>query len=520
MTAAASAAAPLPELARLDSDEELEAALARLSPEETLQAVLATRGLEERTRLLWAMEDARRREVVEQLPSPLLAALIQNLEEDNRYLLGDVSVSAFRRLLQLCSPSRQYGWLQTALSFTDARANLLPLLLPTRELAELLLTRPAFERHVRALADYPLEEQRLPPELLLNPAQALVDLHSGELLVRFPVDDPPLARLLQLILDTDPDRYADLLREALALLDYRENHPEEALDLTQAPVLVPEEALDTEPESPVAGPGEPAPSPAGDSPPGLVPLDGAPLEVLLASASGPERAAREAEFEALCIRQAVAEGGSFLTRDLNRIARRVAAYVLLGGDGPLSLAQRLRRGERRVEGLRQIALRLRPIVDILPSRSRRLVAALHPPVLDLDSSGRPCLQLPPDPGGEECVSLTDCRAGLEEARAWVALARHLGLDRTRAALTRSGGAEALIARIGQAAVLYGRVDPDLFEPADRIRFRSYVRARALLPQAEAALDRALEQAGPVLEPQAVRSLLLAALRRTAAEEEA
>src|SRR5690349_6066493 len=120
-------------LVSIEGDEEaLETALSAASPAIAARAVAAAPSLQRKTALLWAMDDRQRREALELLHPALIGALVQNLEEDNRYLLGDVSLEAFRSLLRLCSPERKYYWVLTALSFTDARANALPLLLTTR----------------------------------------------------------------------------------------------------------------------------------------------------------------------------------------------------------------------------------------------------------------------------------------------------------------------------------------------------------------------------------------------------
>jgi DNA-binding transcriptional ArsR family regulator len=163
-------------LARVESPDELTELLASLPVEAAALAVRRAPELERKTEILWALEDRQRRQVLEQLPTTLIAALVQNLEDDNRYLLGDLSAERFDELLSLCSPERRYYWLSTAVSFTDARANVLPLLQDPKELAEALLTRPEFEVHVRAVADHPIERERVPPDLMDDPLAALVEL--------------------------------------------------------------------------------------------------------------------------------------------------------------------------------------------------------------------------------------------------------------------------------------------------------------------------------------------------------
>src|SRR5687768_6460950 len=136
-------------LLSLEEEEALESALAAADPLVAGQAVCAAPTLERKTTLLWAMEDRQRRQALEMVPPALIGALVQNLADDNRYLLGDLSLERFRDLLRLCSPERQFYWVNTALSFRDARANLLPLLLTTTELVDIFLTRADFEDHLR-----------------------------------------------------------------------------------------------------------------------------------------------------------------------------------------------------------------------------------------------------------------------------------------------------------------------------------------------------------------------------------
>src|SRR4051794_5087077 len=166
---ARNASSAIETLLATEDEEALEAALASAGPVLAARAVGAAPTLERKTELLWAMDDRQRRETLDLVHPALVGALVQNGEEDNRYLLGDLSLEAFRALLDLCSPERKYYWLTTALSFTDARANALPLLLPTRDLVDIFLTRAEFEEHLRAVADYPLEDARVPPEMMADP---------------------------------------------------------------------------------------------------------------------------------------------------------------------------------------------------------------------------------------------------------------------------------------------------------------------------------------------------------------
>ncbi len=518
-------------LLETEDEDALEAALAGADPAVAARAVSAAPTLQRKTDLLWAMEDAQRREALELVPPALIAALVQNLEDDNRYLLGDLSLEQFRAVLSLCSAERKYYWLVTALSFTDARANLLPLLLTTRELVEILNTRAEFGEHLRAIGDYPLESQRLPPDALADPAQALLDLVGPDDFLRvFPVPDETLASLLRTVLDYDADRYVDLIRDGLRLLDYAENHPEEWETLTETPVLL--DYLEPIPvlREPEALPPLPA---LEDGPPvALAPLPRTPL-ARVAGALPPAQQRRVlGELHELVVRQAVAEGGSFQLGDLERTARGVAATLLLGLEaesaGRAEVQPRLLEGRplhrishsgaRLVERLRQPALRLAPLEAVLSARERAVVRSLASPRLTVSPEGDPRLILYPAPGLPESVTLREAAELLQEVGTWTEIARTLGMERTAALLRAAGTVHALLEDLALSGVLYARLEPGLAVAGDRESFqRRYAEpGGALLPEAAAALRRAVEAwpEGRELR-QAALPLLEAALRRLA-----
>jgi hypothetical protein len=509
----------------LEEEEALENALAAADPLVAAQAVGAAPTLEQKTTLLWAMDDRQRREALEMVPPALIGAMVQNLEEDNRYLLGDLSFEQFRALLRLCSSERKFYWISTALSFTDARANALPLLLTTGELVEILGTRPDFDDHLRALADYPLEDARLPAELMQDPAQTLIDLFGANNLLRnFPVADAQLEQVLQTLLDFDPDRYVDLIREGLRSSDYVENHPLEWDTLTEDPVLLRAAAavepveIEEEIEQEPAEGAEPFEAPLA-----LVPV-GAPPLARLAAALPPALHARVSEeLQHLYIRQAVAEGGSFLRADLERAARRVEAYLLLGlqaesgGESRREAAVIARRplhkislsGAKVVENLRQVALRMGPLEKLLTPRHRAVVRSLSHPQLTVGADGGPRIVLAPERG-------LPAETDLQEARAWVSVAAALGYAKTESALKAAGSVDRLQEALALGAVLFGRLDLGLVEPGDEARFRErYLTPSGhVIPEAQSSLRRAAE-AGPA-DSELTLPLLEAALARLAA----
>jgi hypothetical protein len=495
-------------LLSLQDEEALESALAATEPVLAARAVGAVPSLERKTTLLWAMDDRQRREVLDLLPAPLIGALIQNQEEDNRYLLGDLSLEQFRALLSLCSPERKFYWVTTALSFTDARANALPLLLPTRELVSILLTRAEFEEQIQAIADFPIEDQRLPVEVFVDPAQALVNLFGAEGMLRqFPIAEPTLSHFLQTILDYDADRYVDLIREGLRGQDYQESHPDEWENLTEEPILLDAiEPIEVLPEGATAEQLLPLP----DGPPlALVPITASPLTRLAAGLPAALQQHLGEELQDLYIRQAIAEGGSFLLSDLEQIASSVEAYLMLGlqaesgghpeREGAVLTARPLHKvsqsGARVVERVRQVALRLLPLREILSTEQRALVRSIVRPRLSLSEDGRPRLFLLPGGSLPEDVDIPTAASLLHPVVMWSEVARVVGMERVGNALQGSETVESLLEELALAAVLYARIELGLVEAADLERFgRRYQPEGELEPSAAAqeSLRRALE----------------------------
>lgn len=511
------------QLLTLEDDEALEVALESASPASAALAVALAGSLERKTTLLWAMEDRQRRQVLELTHPAVIAALVQNLEDDNRYLLGDLSIEHFRRILGLCSPERQYYWLTTSLSFTDARANALPLLISTGQLVESLLTNPEFEQHLRILADYPIEDQRLPGELMTDPAQTLIDLFGAEnLLTVFPIQDARLAAVLQMLLDLDQDRYVDLLREGFKRLDYQQNRPLEWEQLVESPILLSTldltpgtlEVLPDEPET-----GEPV------QPVSLVPFGASSLVRVLTSLAPEDRLRVGVDLQYLSLRQAVAEGGSFRTDDLARVARSVQAYLVLGlqslseGDPAREAAMlahgrvdRLhRRGAQMVEALRQVALRLQPLTAILDGPRRAFVRSLVHPRLTLSAEGAPRIAVLPGAHVAELLSLEEAAAALRQLAAWADLARAIGMSRTSQALTRLSTVDAVLMELAVSTLAYGRFEYGLPTGVDRAALRNRYAEGQLPASALERLDETLRQTMKQAVPASVRELLLEAV---------
>jgi hypothetical protein len=516
---------PIHALLSLEESEAFNAAVNAMEPEEVALAIGRAPTLEQRSRLVWALTPERRAEALDKLHPGFVGALIQNQEEENKRLLGDLSREQFTRLLRYCDPERAYYWLMLATSFEDARARMLPLLVPIRELAAALLTQPEFETHCERIGDYGIENLGLDLaqqfadtlEGFQDLAYAIVTVFGPEGMLReFPIKDPRLRRLLQTILDQSPEHYAQLIHTALALSDYAGNHSEEREVLQEEPILL-EELLTLEEERSRAGliaPEKPGGRPAAADVRGVPSLPVRQSAELMRAAASALPAQRQSELsqelQLLYMQEAAYAGGSFLQADLEQAAGRVQSYVQLGlaglADGDREQAarllgeQRLRTlmesGARQVERLRQVALRLLPWHEVLDKRQRRLLEGLEHPDMGVEEDGRPVLRLRAVKrrAPVEVMDLEAVRVELEGISAWISLVRAVGKARIArrmavpapsdaggsapAAGEAAGSPErrapeaAEVARaLVVAAILYRHWDPALAEPADIDRFR-------------------------------------------------
>jgi hypothetical protein len=481
-------------LLSLQEAEAFQAAVNALEPEEAALAIGQAPALDEKSRLVWALAPDRRAEVLDQLHPGFVGALIQNREAENKALLGDLSREQFTRLLRYCSPERAYYWLTLATSFEDARANMLPLLVPVSDLAAALLTQPEFETHCQRIGDYSVEDLRLDLTDFRDLAFAIVTVFGADGMLReFPIQDRRLRQICQTILDHDPEHYGELIHAALKLSDYAGNNSEEHEVLQEEPVLL-QHLLTPEEERSRAGltAGEerrerPAAAEMG-SVPSLPVRQSAELMRTAAAALPAQRQSElSQEMQLLFLQEAAYAGGSFAQEDLERAAERVQSYVQLGlaglseGDtgqaAQLLSEQRLRTlmesGARQVERLRQVALRLQPWHEVLDKDQTRLLEGLAHPDLGIEGeSDRPVLRLRKARHTTviESIDLETARTRLEAIDAWIALVRAVG----KARITRrkpDADTGTLTRALVVAAVQYRLWDPALIEPADLARFR-------------------------------------------------
>ncbi|MCL6650626.1 MAG: hypothetical protein K6U89_20220, partial [Chloroflexi bacterium] len=335
-------------------------------------------------------------------------------------------------------------------------------------------------------------------------AYAIVSLYGADGLLReFPIRDGRLRRLLQTILDHDPEYYAQLIHAALRISDYRHNHPGEPDLLCEDPILL-NDLLSVEeerarvglvPEQQESGlqtvGAAPGSEPAINGQHSAIPR--LPIQrsgELMRSAMGALPAARQAELsqelQLLYLQEAAYAGGSFALADLENAASRVQTYLQMGLSGlaegeteaasRLLMEQRLRTlmesGARQVERMRQVALRLLPWHEVLDRQQVRLLEGLKHPDVGMDEGGQPVLRLPSLPGTRErtSVPLEAVPGQLEAIRAWVTLVKAVGKERVARHMSEQD-APLLARRLVVGAILYRRWEPDLVEPKDLERCR-------------------------------------------------
>jgi hypothetical protein len=487
---------PVHALLALDDSQALAAAVNAMELEDATLAVGSASSMEDRSRLLWALTPERRTEVLDRLHPGLVGALVQNREEENKRLLGDLSREQFTRLLRYCNPSGAYYWLTLATSIEDARANLLPLLVPLRELSTALLTMPEFEDHCQRIGDFNVEDLRLDLTGFKDLAWAIVAAFGADgMLQQFPIRDPRLHRLLLTILEHDPEHYAALIHESLQLSKYGGDHEDEPEMLQEDPILL-DDLLTVEEERARAGlapPERPAERPKPADAHAIPSLPARQSAELLRAAASSLPAQRQSELsqelQLLFLQEAAYAGGSFLQADLEKAAGRVQSYVQLGlaglseGDAEQAAQllgeQRLRTlmesGARQVERLRQVALRLLPWHEVLDKRQLRLLQSLEHPDMGVEpETNRPVLRLPAAKRGAapEAMDLEAVRTELEGVADWISLVRAVGKARiARRMESKEVTAPELTRSLAVAAILYRHWDSALVEATDLDRFR-------------------------------------------------
>ena len=455
-------------------DEALVAAINRLSPTEAARILDAAPSLKDKTRLLWALERPKRAEVLDRIPPQTFAALVQNEEERNRYLLGCVSLAGFRKVLDLCSPAQKYYWLSLANSFSDEAANLLILAIPIRDLAEMLMTVKDFREHLDELVDYE-------PAGFSDP---------------LPVTDPDLHAILRTFIELEEESYKDLIKCALEIRTYEREHPEEA-ELRFEPIVL--RNLETIPLPPLRRPLPTAP--ASQAPEELPAAPPAPRTAKMpekvswarsiASVGEERRKQLRKEFVRLIQQEIEGLGGSYAEADVRRAMGRAQFYVQTGlaqlsSDDPekaLEIVQHrsaeevAQAGMAVAEGFRQTAVRLLVFKDLLDEAQIALLHSLcHPDVgMDEESGEIPVFYIR-KPETDEflgAVPLREVPEALSDVADWIALARRLKRSQVKAAVkSKYGGADAAAASLVVSLLMFRRWEVGLPELRDLEDFKS------------------------------------------------
>lgn len=456
-------------LLSLERPEELQEALSALTPERAAQVVLYAPSLEAKTRLLWAMGQAQRAEVMDHLSPILIAALVQNLETPNAGLLGNLSRQTYLDLLNLCSPSQQFYWLFLACQSQDPSAQMLPLFLEAETLAQILLTSAEFREllpQMTRIGPRDIQLTTADPQLQ-EELKARRQLHQQEV-VRA-MEDSPLKEILHHFVELDADLLDEVIYQASLLLDYERDHPEEQRLKTE-PIFLPEESLKKllEPPVKVALPqrstGEEASGEVVPSPPTLVPLSIlASREVVenrgllqLALSGLPEERLPEVQRQLgdLFEREIINMGGSFHVRDMEVAINRARFYLhagllhLSGGHlervsgllHQVSLEQVYEAGNQVVELLRQQALRLLVYQDRLDLYQQEVLKALLKPDMGVEyPSGRFVIFLQGHTTGRRVLglSLVTVQEMIHHTACWLALVRYLPEGPLKDALRRA-----------------------------------------------------------------------------------
>lgn len=511
-------------LLSLERVEDLQEALKALDPERAAQVVLHAPSLEAKTRLLWAMEQAQRAEVMDHLSPILIAALVQNLEIPNVGLLGNLSRQTYLELLNLCSPSQQFYWLFLACQSQDPSAQMLPLFLEAETLARILLTSAEFRELLPKLT------QIGPRDIQLTTADPHLQeelkvrrhLHQQEVIQA--MEDSPLKEILHHLVELDSELLDEAIHQASLLLDYERSHPEEQR-LKAEPILLPEESLKKLLEPPVgvalpqhstggeAGGEEIPASPAWAPLPILAPREVAENKGLLQQAfSGlPEERLPEIQRQLgdLFEREIIDMGGSFHVQDMEIAINRVRFYLHAGllhlSKGHLervssllhhiSLEQVYEAGNQVVELLRQQALRLLVYQDRLDLYQQEVLKALLKPDIGVEyPAGRFVIFLKGHTTRRRVLglSLTTIQEMIHHTACWLALVRHLSEGPLKDALRRARerGYPVVLRHLLLSGLFYHQWTLDLLqlEDMEALLRRYYLpEERIFKPEVKAAL---------------------------------
>jgi len=467
---------------------------------------------------LMALTPDLRHAVLGSLSPTTVAQVIENDERGNT-LLANLPYTKFHEIVALGDFRKGRQWLERAATSGSLAAALLPSLMNSRDLSEMLLTEPEFRRALPKLLNFERAERW---RQLLSPSEWHQNLHNmlisdaEELIGKIKFKNQNLKAVVQSLVDFVPELYLEAVMAATEKLKYMDDRPDELEDLTSLPFTI-AEARETPPpagDETVAPAGTIADSPLAD----VIPEGGDPVFALATAGLTTARKALLEEQLRDLLRQEILATASFAQADMQRAAGRILAYLRIGLEsfGP-SVEDATRAlethnlpdialiGARSIETYRQKALALAGVRDWLDSRQRQFLDAMKQPEAGLHPETREAvlwLASRPKQEREEWhpTPLAEIIPRLGDIATWVSLARaafgtpervHIILNTAK---TRTA-AEAL-RRTVVALALYRRWEPELVRPAEDFaaferQYRKGRRGRldSVRERVESALDQ-------------------------------
>jgi hypothetical protein len=467
-----------------EDEGRVQAIMRSLTPEQAAHLLQFAPTARDKARLLNAMERHKRAETLDHLAPALFATLVENPETRTDHLLGEISIDRFRELLTLCSPEQRFFWVSRAAAHNDIAAQLLTLLLPVRDLAEMLLTVPDFRKNFVVLRMY-------------EPGQ----------FEAVPCKDPRLQAVLQFMADFDGDIYKDVIRAARDILDYEHVNREVTDEFLEIQPIADFQKYEAPDPNLVAG-GK-APEAEGASIPSegaseegaedalteenvetaLAQTDFSALATNLLTADRLEEMQRD--LDAMIQREIVDAGGSFSPEALEQASGRVHCYLHFGlvrlaagskhGMAQLlaerSLISVMHAGMEYIEAIRQRAFRISGLRDWFDKEQEQLLDGLLRPRVGVTPGNRTeYIFWLPSRGKKKderlAVLISEARDLIEETAGWVYLARRMPEAEIRQALSSSpAGSQAYLGALVVSLTLYRRWDPRLIDLQDVYDFR-------------------------------------------------
>lgn len=450
--------------------------------------------LAEKADALWAMTQDMRHATLGQLPPTTVAALIETDPDRNLRLLGNLPAMKFQQILNLGTFAQGRTWLERAVTSGSLAAAILPSLMTSRDLSEMLLTDPDFRRALPRLLNYE-RAQRWRQLLTTNEWHANIDellmSDTDELLRKANIKNKNVHAILQSLIDFVPELYLETVNYAAGRLKNAQDRPDEFEDITSTPFGMPE-ILQTQPDAasglevqPQSG-AETVDSPLAD----LIPESGDPVFALAtAGLTSARKAVLEDQLKHL-LRQEIVATASFAQGAMARAAGRVLFYLRAGLEsfGPSvedatraletrNLNEISAIGARLAESYRQKSLALAGHREWLDGRQRQFLDAMKQPEAGMHPETKePVLWLAGKPKQDRAewhpTPLSEIATHLSEIGAWASLARAaFGTpERTHAIFTQAKARTAgeALRRTVIALALYRRWEPELVRPNEDV----------------------------------------------------